>query len=1033
MTTWKEVTFIDGPRSYTDDAAREWFEQHHAALLAPQSKRGRFVVVLQTDRGVIAGSDVVVYLSDLFGARFRHDPRPQHRAKEQSKIRRRLDNVIRAAPFVYSVELTVGNIDALFEPIGGGQPWKDLGVKQRLQALGYLYTPLQHPSVDAHAELCWNYYRRVKSQGQAVPIPDAQLAVHLRLEAAGNLMASEFPKPHETLRLSKLPAPSEYSILRFPGGYGATRSPTSPLVAGDLWLNNGRASNPPSKYHWRIGDPRHEIENVVFEDNPKLGRFPIIAKVKRRHPDGRETTLADVPVLFQLVDPDPAPAKFAPEPLPDKVMNYDTTGTTWVDESFPSDQAVHRGLLEPEWTAVHRITHAAVVADPNTPAATAKQWIEDWSNAIAPVPHASVSGWAPVNDVPDHLTITKPELLKADNVWVYARDPAKRATKPTPAFKYPGLTDADWASFLKLVAKADTDQPLDQKAAQTLGNGWLDAWASAPRMDWNGVQRWWGKPAQQPYPYLRTNPAWAKQRAKDIVDFLLQEKAAFKSLEVQGLGQKKFTDALFPTLADKKDPQRNNAPQKKWGGKAGAGIDKIFELPQAKEVGFHQGRPGQNPNVGELQLATKVADAGKHPHAVQCKTNAEGFAGVVFTPSRFGGDTYKIRAYVDPDWLTRNHADRNAEARTGSFAVWRNIRMNAYLRLPNPGTAFSPEMQTLLDWGATHAMPSWNPKTRASPEFAQLHLNSHLADLDLLGVDHPEPEYAAMPASKAKAMEGQKKMLYRPAAVIPAGLRRQLRRAYCELLDDSGGIKDISRDQLRAALKVGTQAWDASGTFAKRIHWPSMLVDDPTSPFLLTLRSFSQYNEVVAAENQRIEDLWSQHENYMPGGDPTYPALAGDDDPEKAVQNMVEAMLEHLSGSGVLPGFTVVQIANGQTWDKRALDIRTPITSGYGTASRGFYLAGTDRFYRDMMWLYSATSNACHEMGHALALSHQPPAGADIEAAHQPPIMQPFQAPKNDQAVCVMSYSGCYGDYCAMCLLSLRGWAQPQKKDALFV
>src|SRR5262249_38241979 len=101
MTTWKEVTFSDGIRSYTDDDARTWFESNHAQLLAPQNKRGRFVIVLQTDRGVIAGSDVVVFLSDMFGARFRHEARPTFRLKEQSKIRRRLDNVIRAAPFVY--------------------------------------------------------------------------------------------------------------------------------------------------------------------------------------------------------------------------------------------------------------------------------------------------------------------------------------------------------------------------------------------------------------------------------------------------------------------------------------------------------------------------------------------------------------------------------------------------------------------------------------------------------------------------------------------------------------------------------------------------------------------------------------------------------------------------------------------------------------------------------------------------------------------------------------------------------------------
>jgi hypothetical protein len=132
MTTWSEITFIDVHQAeHTGDDARSWLEANHAELLVPASKRGRFVVVLKTDRGVIAGSDVVVFLSELFGDRFRYQKRPTTRVSEQNRIRRRLDNVVRARPYVFTVELMLGNIDALFEPVGGGEPWKDLGVKQR--------------------------------------------------------------------------------------------------------------------------------------------------------------------------------------------------------------------------------------------------------------------------------------------------------------------------------------------------------------------------------------------------------------------------------------------------------------------------------------------------------------------------------------------------------------------------------------------------------------------------------------------------------------------------------------------------------------------------------------------------------------------------------------------------------------------------------------------------------------------------------------------------------------------------------------
>ena len=65
------------------------------------------------------------------------------------------------------------------------------------------------------------------------------------------------------------------------------------------------------------------------------------------------------------------------------------------------------------------------------------------------------------------------------------------------------------------------------------------------------------------------------------------------------------------------------------------------------------------------------------------------------------------------------------------------------------------------------------------------------------------------------------------------------------------------------------------------------------------------------------------------------------------------------------------------------------------------------------------------EFRHVLSLIRQPPAGSDCKEAHQDGLIEEFSTPDpgKDQCVCVMSYSGCYGDYCGRCILALRGWA----------
>jgi hypothetical protein len=1023
MAIWAELTIhaVDG--DHTGDAACRWMETHHPDLLAEKSKRGRFVVVLTVANEYLAGDVAVAYLIDRFGADVIAFQRKETaRRDERVKVQRKLRNVVKTPGPTYVLELSLGDVDTMFEPMGGGDPWTDLGVKQRLQALGYLYTPLTHPAIAAHARRCFAYYKRVRDAAEGGPQGNDELKTQLQREIRGNLVTAVLPESGTILATSRLPGSRALGAIRFPGGYCVTRSPTSTRVGGDHVLNASVASNPGEDYEFRIGDPRHLNENKVFTDNLTVGRFPLVANVVRRWPDGRTLPAADAPVLFKLVDPQAIPpdSPLAAPPLPNKVMNYALDGLAWVDDTRPGTHDGNKGLNAEEWKAIHRIAHAAHTAhaaDDMQAQTLADQWVDTWAAGAATTLAAVQAWWVAGAPYPRmRFTVLDPlnfGRLEGKLAVAFADGP-----KPTgPLFN--ALTDPEWAAFKVLAARALADNGNDPALAAPVARGWLRTWHAA-NVSWTEVSPFWGNQHELPYPMLR--PTFVA-KAKERVGYILAQRLVYdgRATEVSNIGQKRFMDRLMATIeaaADPKDPQRWNAPEADHGGRGGAAITKIFDTA-ARQARFHSGAAH-----GDLALATLPGDARTHPHAVQAIANARGYAGVVFEPSRCGGDRYRLCAYIDPLWLKRKGASSTSvRAHSGTMVVWRNIRINRYLRLPNPHpTPMSAGLQALLDYGTGHPQPAWNPNDTTTASFTLMRLGTAMIDLDVFPEEQPEDEYAAVPGPVAASAPGGKPthMRYRPVAVVPTGFATQFRRAWCELIDDAGAIETMSRDLLRETLAVGTAAWDASGQFAKRVDWPTLVLDDPTSPFLMTLRSFAEYNALRLV-------------NFDGTKQGTHPALSNaTDDPEKALYAMAEAMLEHLAGGGVLPGITIVQIPRGSTWDFRALDIKTTITSGYGTASRAFWLSHTRGVYHGDFWAYSATANALHEVGHVLGLCHQPPAGADLEPAHQSPIMEAFQTPTAEQTVCVMSYSGCYGDYCGRCILQLRGWASSHDADPLY-
>lgn len=120
------------------------------------------------------------------------------------------------------------------------------------------------------------------------------------------------------------------------------------------------------------------------------------------------------------------------------------------------------------------------------------------------------------------------------------------------------------------------------------------------------------------------------------------------------------------------DPQVDNCTVTR-GGKRRPGAGQAADYFDTTE------RAGWNTTNGQPRFA--VPQASRHPLAVMATTNAEGEAGVLFRPSRQGGDRFKLRAFVDPmgDTPSDGTGDAAAAAETGTFVVWRTVRVSKYV------------------------------------------------------------------------------------------------------------------------------------------------------------------------------------------------------------------------------------------------------------------------------------------------------------------------------------------------------------------
>jgi len=212
----------------------------------------------------------------------------------------------------FRVTVEYGDIDSLFTDIAANSH-TDAGVRERLQAVGFLYEPLDSANIGQIAHDAWDHFKTATSQAT----DDAAVAQLKTL--VQNTIVDQ----------NKLPAPGAFSKVRLPGTYCVT----------DAQYNAGFFGNPAAagatSYHY-------QSETALWSKNPSVGLIPIIAKVEMRRACKYFPSGAGVRVHFQLIKPDdiPAGSDVAATPL----------------RSTPATGSVNRSRIPPRTTFTFNMT-----------------------------------------------------------------------------------------------------------------------------------------------------------------------------------------------------------------------------------------------------------------------------------------------------------------------------------------------------------------------------------------------------------------------------------------------------------------------------------------------------------------------------------------------------------------------------------------------------------------------------------------------------------------------------------------------------
>ncbi len=488
----------------------------------------------------------------------------------------------------------------------------------------------------------------------------------------------------------------------------------------------------------------------------------------------------------------------------------------------------------------------------------------------------------------------------------------------------------------------------------------------------------WEAPDPLPYTLGDTNPANAptKGPAKLIHDTM---------------------EAIKSRLGDDTDPQNLNAPHE-YGGRRGLPVhgngtkEGVFEIDKARK-GLHSKRDAQHPDYGKIGPAQKVPDdlKAEHPHAVFAKTSDEGVAGVIFMPSRLGGDTYRLRAYIGPETLGFKGDNKDGPVvETGTMTVWRNIRLCGYHRRKRPES--SPGVSSASMTVKNVFRTATNGRDARDVDTFDWSVNRTSPAADMYDAALAHNRVHTWPPNAKTSGDN-----YRPVTVNFPSLIDAFRPAYCEVITDVSSPKEMTNADFRGAIQKMRVAARDCGEVTKTLDWNYLLLDDPTSPWMVTLRSAKDYND-GRPDKVGFRDLLRR----------TRPAF----DDQIFIEIGMLALAEQFTEGGYLPGLTIIHLSDdingsyvykrwGESWG----------AGGFGGANGAFFLIQDYKSSDDYDVPIEGT--VVHEGGHCLFHVHAPHVAGGAE-----PSVHQLEA----DCKCVMDYMGCYGDFCGRCLLKLRGW-----------
>lgn len=488
----------------------------------------------------------------------------------------------------------------------------------------------------------------------------------------------------------------------------------------------------------------------------------------------------------------------------------------------------------------------------------------------------------------------------------------------------------------------------------------------------------------------------------------------------KGAGPKKESDRVEKENAQKgdvkNDPQADNC-HKDYGGKRGHGS--LTDGTDVKDVIFQTGDiPGFTQDHSEERklphpaypAAEAVTDPAL-PHAVKAKTNEEGNAGVVFMPSRCGGDRYRICAYVGPSTLMDDGmGTEGVRVETGTFVVWRNIRISRYIRQNVTGVA-----NTLL--------------TDAAP-YGFGNQNDYLKRVGVVNSSGTNVGFS--PFNTQNAADQKAATLGNAFDRVPA----QFARAFCEIEMDADAETTLGNDEWKAARATAIK--DGKKAVTDNAVNVDLDVLCMTSDNTLNANNTVVHLPMLTPVGYRNAVPLAKKPALAPDGINVDPAWI------TSVANAITFPVflgfhRHLSKNGFLPGLTIVQGGYGHTWQilgiKGMGGVALSFRACYDWYGAGIYLEKVQRPTSpptpNLTYSYDFTSTAIHEMGHLLFRVHAP--GFNKKHRKQGGTWQYYNSSPGAGAkperhdplanhICVMSYKICEGLFCSKCLFGMRGW-----------